>query len=125
MKNSSESQFYRSDYSLQIRGLERTIILAPTGLLLSTGWKNKDPSLVFVGFGTEYKMPVEQVHELAYGLELSKLPFLWILRNPKGLSSSELLPGQFMDQICDRGMVSLSWAPQVRLKHTYLGSLSC
>jgi hypothetical protein len=87
--------------------------------------KQRPKSVVFVGFGTEYKMPVEQVHELAYGLELSKLHFLWILRNPKGLSSSELLPGQFLDQISDRGMVSLGWAPQVRLKHTYLGSLSC
>jgi hypothetical protein len=76
--------------------------------------KQRPKSVVFVGFGTEYKMPVEQVHELAYGLELSNLPFMWILRNPEGLISSELLPSGFFDRICDRGMVSLGWAPQVR-----------
>lgn len=75
--------------------------------------KQRPKSVVFVGFGTEYKMPVEQVHELAYGLELSKLPFIWILRKPEGLSSEELLPAGFLDRISDRGMVSLGWAPQV------------
>ncbi|XP_059447002.1 UDP-glycosyltransferase 91C1-like [Corylus avellana] len=77
--------------------------------------KQTPKSVVFVGFGTEYKMPVEQVHELAYGLELSKLPFIWILRNPQGLSTSELLPSGFFDRISDRGMVSLGWAPQVEI----------
>lgn len=50
--------------------------------------------MVFVGFGSEYKMPIEQVHEMAYGVELSELPFIWILRKP-GVSSSELLPDGF------------------------------
>jgi hypothetical protein len=82
--------------------------------------KQRPKSVVFVGFGTEYKMPVERVHELAYGLELSNLPFLWILRNPDGLSSSELLPGGFLDRIYEKGMVSLGWAPQVPLSSILL-----
>ncbi|KAJ6289906.1 hypothetical protein OIU78_025762 [Salix suchowensis] len=63
-------------------------------------------SEVFVGFGTEYKMPVQQVHELAYGIKLFKLLFIWILRKLEGLDISELLPTGFLDRTSDRGIVS-------------------
>ncbi|PIN17680.1 Soyasaponin III rhamnosyltransferase [Handroanthus impetiginosus] len=43
----------------------------------------KPKSIVFVGFGSEYKMPIEQINELDFSLELSKLPFLRILRKPQ------------------------------------------
>ena len=47
-------------------------------------WLNnqKPKSVVFVGFGSECKLTKYQVHEIAYGLELSELPFLWALRKP-------------------------------------------
>ncbi|KAB5515968.1 hypothetical protein DKX38_026616 [Salix brachista] len=65
-----------------------------------------DVSEVFVGFGTEYIVPVQQVHELAHGIKLSKLLFIWILRKPEGLDISELLPTGFLDRTSDRGIVS-------------------
>lgn len=70
--------------------------------------------MVFVGFGSEYKMPIEQVHEMAYGVELSELPFIWILRKP-GVSSSELLPDGFLARISNRGKVYLGWEPQLEI----------
>ncbi|KAJ6349923.1 hypothetical protein OIU78_006170 [Salix suchowensis] len=84
--------------------------------------KQERKSVVFVGFGTEYKMPVKQVHELAHGIELSKLPFIWILRKPEGLDISELLPAGFLDRTSDRGNVCLGWAPQPEiLAHPAVG----
>lgn len=79
-------------------------------------------SVLFVGFGTEYKMPLELIHELAYGLELSGLPFIWVLREPKGIENSELLPPGFLARTAQRGLVSLGWAPQVNiLSHSAIG----
>lgn len=84
--------------------------------------KQGPKSVVFVGFGSEYKMPIEQVHELAYGIELSELPFIWILRKPEGLSSSQLLPAGFLARTSNRGLVSLGWAPQLEiLAHPAIG----
>ncbi|KAL2231494.1 UNVERIFIED_CONTAM: putative UDP-rhamnose:rhamnosyltransferase 1 [Sesamum indicum] len=82
----------------------------------------KPKSVLFVGFGSEYKMPVEQIHELAYSLELSRLPFLWILRKPQGVDSSDLLPPGFANRTLSQGVVLLGWAPQLEiLAHPAIG----
>ncbi|KAA8545665.1 hypothetical protein F0562_020884 [Nyssa sinensis] len=84
--------------------------------------KQKLKSVVFVGFGSEYKMPIEEVHEMAIGLELSNLPFIWILRKPEGIDSLALLPPGFLTRISDRAMVNLGWAPQLEiLAHPAIG----
>ncbi|TQE01262.1 hypothetical protein C1H46_013169 [Malus baccata] len=50
-------------------------------------------SVVFVGFGSECKLSKERVFEIAHGLELSGLPFLWALRKPKWANSdADALP---------------------------------
>ncbi|XP_048129019.1 putative UDP-rhamnose:rhamnosyltransferase 1 [Rhodamnia argentea] len=89
-------------------------------------WLDKQArkSVVFVGFGTEYKMPPEEIRELAYGLELSEMPFFWILRMPGGLEfdSSELLPDGFLVRTSKRSMVSIGWVPQLAiLGHPAIG----
>lgn len=82
----------------------------------------KPKSVVFVGFGSEYKMPIEQIHELAFSLELSRLPFLWILRKPQGVDSSDLLPRGFANRTLSQGVVLLGWAPQLEiLAHPAIG----
>ena len=71
-------------------------------------------------------MPIEQVHELAYGVELSELPLIWILRKPEGVSSSELLPDGFLARISNGGKVCLDWAPQLEiLAHPAIGDCLC
>ena len=71
-------------------------------------------------------MPIEQVHELAYGVELSELPLIWILRKPEGVSSSELLLDGFLARISNGGKVCLDWAPQLEiLAHPAIGDCLC
>ena len=79
-------------------------------------------SVLFVGFGSEYKMPLEEIHELAFSLELSRSPFLWILRKPQGVDSSDLLPPGFASRTQSQGLVVLGWAPQQKiLAHPAIG----
>ncbi|XP_073022793.1 putative UDP-rhamnose:rhamnosyltransferase 1 [Primulina eburnea] len=82
----------------------------------------KAKSVVFVGFGSEYKMPIEQIHELAFGIELSRLPFVWILRKPQEVHSSDLLPPGFANRTLSQGMVIHGWVPQLEiLAHSAIG----
>lgn len=84
--------------------------------------QQQSKSVLFVGFGSEYKMPIKEVHELAYGIEHSELPFLWILRKPEGLDGSDLLPTGFLARTSTRGTVCLGWAPQLQiLAHPAIG----
>lgn len=67
-------------------------------------------------------MPIEEIHELAFSLELSRLPFIWILRKPQGVDSSELLPPCFAERTLNQGVVLLGWAPQLEiLSHQGIG----
>ncbi|XVE73823.1 hypothetical protein DITRI_Ditri11bG0149500 [Diplodiscus trichospermus] len=83
----------------------------------------KPKSVVFVGFGSECKLNKEQICEIAYGLELSGLPFLWALRKPDGaLSELDALPSGFTERTHGRGVVCIGWAPQLEiLGHPSIG----
>ncbi|GLU08208.1 hypothetical protein SLE2022_251320 [Rubroshorea leprosula] len=85
--------------------------------------KQKPKSVVFVGFGSECKLSKEQVHEIAHGLELSELPFLWALRKPDWADGDhDALPPGFSDRTHDRGVVQFGWAPQSEiLGHKSIG----
>ncbi|KAL9253058.1 putative UDP-rhamnose:rhamnosyltransferase 1 [Drosera capensis] len=84
----------------------------------------QDPkSVIFVGFGSEHKFTKEQVFEIAFGLELSRLPFLWALRKPDwAVEDSDALPMGFMERMQGKGIVSFGWAPQLEiLAHPSIG----
>ncbi|KAL0920369.1 hypothetical protein M5K25_009499 [Dendrobium thyrsiflorum] len=100
----------------------------PVGLLppsIEQGWhasldwldKQGQGSTVYVAFGSEVKLSVAQVKEIAVGLELSGLHFVWALRArsmPVGLMESIKVHG--------RGLVCIDWVPQVRiLAHPSIG----
>ncbi|KAL4180189.1 hypothetical protein AMTRI_Chr13g123990 [Amborella trichopoda] len=73
-------------------------------------------SIVFVGFGTETRLSMDEVHEMAFGLELSGLPFVWLLKKPQeGCEGMDLLPQGFETRISNRGVVHVGWAPQAQL----------
>ncbi|XP_050873491.1 putative UDP-rhamnose:rhamnosyltransferase 1 [Lathyrus oleraceus] len=85
--------------------------------------KQATKSVVFVGFGSECKLSKEQVSEIAYGLEVSKLPFLWGLRKPDWASNDQdFLPIGFSERTCERGLVCMGWIPQQEiLAHSSIG----
>ncbi|KAL3620221.1 hypothetical protein CASFOL_035133 [Castilleja foliolosa] len=77
----------------------------------------KENSTVFVSFGTEYLLKKEEIEEVAGGLEMSGLNFIWVLRFPR-----EALPEGFVERVGERGRVVEKWAPQTRiLRHSSVG----
>ncbi|XP_071687013.1 UDP-glucosyltransferase 29-like [Rutidosis leptorrhynchoides] len=81
-------------------------------------------STVFVSFGSEYFLSNADLAEIAYGLEMSNVNFIWVLRFPKGENRTidEALPQGFIERVKSRGLVMDGWAPQARiLGHKNIG----
>ncbi|CAD6213687.1 unnamed protein product [Miscanthus lutarioriparius] len=77
-------------------------------------WLDAQPpsSVVYVALGSEVPLRVDQVHELALGLELAGTRFLWALRNPGGVPDADILPAGFQERTGGRGLVTTGWVPQ-------------
>lgn len=83
--------------------------------------KQRVNSVVYVSLGTEASLPREELAELALGLEKSKVPFFWALRN-EPTRSEPLIPDGFDDRVGGRGMLHVGWVPQVKiLSHESVG----
>ncbi|CAN6338758.1 unnamed protein product [Urochloa humidicola] len=89
------------------------------------GWLDtREPgSVLYVSFGSLAAMDPHEFVELAWGLALSKRPFLWVVR-PKvirGFESGDL-PYGVKEEVGDRSMI-VSWAPQEEvLAHPAVGA---
>ncbi|KAL5569565.1 hypothetical protein UlMin_026140 [Ulmus minor] len=79
-------------------------------------WLNRKDksSVVFVSFGSEYFLSNNEIEEIAHGLELSEVNFIWVIRFPVGekVKIEEALPNEFLKRVGERGMVMEGWAPQ-------------
>ncbi|KAH7850663.1 hypothetical protein Vadar_001176 [Vaccinium darrowii] len=89
-------------------------------------WLNKKGfgSTVFVSFGSEYYLSKEEMEEMAHGLELSGVNFIWVLRFPVGekVNVEEAMPKGFLERVRERGLIVQGWAPQVKiLEHPNVG----
>lgn len=86
----------------------------------------QDGSVVLVSFGSGGTLSLDQIHELAIGLEMSGHKFLWILRSPDEKASNAsfftassqtdplgFLPEGFLARTAKRGFIVRSWAPQI------------
>ncbi|KAK4431110.1 UDP-glucosyltransferase 29 [Sesamum alatum] len=82
-------------------------------------------STVFASFGSEYFLSANEIKEIAHGLELSGLNFIWVLRFHRGdekIKIEEKLPEGFLERVEGRGRVVEEWAPQRRiLSHPSVG----
>ncbi|KAL8551723.1 hypothetical protein ACS0TY_000699 [Phlomoides rotata] len=80
---------------------------------------------VFVSFGTEYFLSEKEIEEIAHGLEMSGVNFIWVVRFPlseRAYKIEERLPLGFVERVGGRGMVVEGWAPQrVILSHPSVG----
>ncbi|KAL3838246.1 hypothetical protein ACJIZ3_022837 [Penstemon smallii] len=81
-------------------------------------------STVYVSFGSEYFLKKEDIQEIAYGLELSNVDFIWVIRSPKGeeIEVAEVLPEGFLERVGEKGKILEKWAPQAKiLSHGSVG----
>lgn len=82
--------------------------------------KHRNGRVVYVALGSEVTLSQDQITELALGLEISQMPFLWAWRKPTGDSAE--LPEGFKERTRDHGLVWTKWAPQPRiLSHDSVG----
>ncbi|XVF65017.1 hypothetical protein PTKIN_Ptkin09bG0213000 [Pterospermum kingtungense] len=101
-------------------------------------WMNKQPkeSVLYISFGSMGVLSVEQMTELAWGLELSQQRFIWVVRPPKAKTGVDFnpefgvcndmsiyLPEGFMSRTQERGLVVPHWASQLEiLSHPSCGA---
>ncbi|XP_058204981.1 UDP-glucosyltransferase 29-like [Rhododendron vialii] len=86
--------------------------------------KKNDSSTVFVSFGSEFFLSREEIQEVAHGLEISGVNFIWVVRFPVGETTrvEEALPKGFLDRVGERGLIVEGWAPQAQiLAHSSTG----
>ncbi|MCO5597471.1 hypothetical protein L7F22_051549 [Adiantum nelumboides] len=78
-------------------------------------WLNTHPkaSVIYASFGSNVKISIEEIQELAVGLEESQQPFLLVIRPDLVAHGTYLdaLPINFVERNQGRGRVS-SWVPQ-------------
>ncbi|XP_061341282.1 putative UDP-rhamnose:rhamnosyltransferase 1 [Gastrolobium bilobum] len=108
---------------LPVERPERGIVDGSWGKISEWLDKQATKSVVFVGFGSECKLSKDQVFEIALGLEVSGLPFLWALRKPSwAINDHDSLPSGFNERTSKRGLVWMGWAPQQEiLAHPSIG----
>ncbi|XP_049381453.1 beta-D-glucosyl crocetin beta-1,6-glucosyltransferase-like [Solanum stenotomum] len=81
-------------------------------------------STIFVSFGNEYFLSKEEMEELAFGLELSNVNFIWVVRFPEREKRNveDVLPKGFLERIGERGRVLDKCVLQSRiLNHSSIG----
>uniref|UniRef100_A0A0D9W0B8 Glycosyltransferase n=1 Tax=Leersia perrieri TaxID=77586 RepID=A0A0D9W0B8_9ORYZ len=76
-------------------------------------WLDAQPpkSVIYVALGSEAPVTASNLHELALGLELAGVRFLWALR----AHGEILLPEGFVERTRRRGVVWTGWVPQVEV----------
>ncbi|KAL1539081.1 beta-D-glucosyl crocetin beta-1,6-glucosyltransferase [Salvia divinorum] len=103
--------------------------LVPTGPLISHGdgddqdlevmkWlgEREEGSTLYISFGSENYVSNEEMVEIAKGLELSGVNFIWVARSPAGEEAgSAAVPEEFEERMREKGVVVRGWAPQAAI----------
>lgn len=81
----------------------------------------KRGSTLYISFGSENYPSEEQIVEIAKGLEMSDVNFIWVARPPAG-EAPAAMPEGFEERTRERGVVVREWAPQAAiLAHESVG----
>ncbi|XP_040968584.1 UDP-glycosyltransferase 91C1-like, partial [Gossypium hirsutum] len=88
----------------------------------------QEKSVFYVALGSEVSLSQESMHELAFGIEKSGLPFIWVVRKPHlveeqfcrqgrtlPLFIEDMIPPSLKNVFSKQGMVLRGWAPQLRI----------
>ncbi|KAI9078687.1 hypothetical protein K1719_039367 [Acacia pycnantha] len=121
---------------------EEATIVYPVGPIIQTGLTNREiesdclkwldlqppNSVLFISFGSGGSLSEDQINDLALGLEMSNVRFLWVnvkapnnkasasyLTKPENDQLDSFLPKGFQERTRERGLVMASWAPQVEV----------
>jgi hypothetical protein len=84
-------------------------------------------SVVYVAFGNRSAARLDQIREIAAGLEASGYPFLWVLKTTKvdrddDAELADVLGDGFLERVQGRGLVTKGWVVQeALLKHPAVG----
>ncbi|CAN4096168.1 unnamed protein product [Withania somnifera] len=90
----------------------------PTNLWVESDpiqWLNSKPngSVMYISFGSLANIGRQDILEMAHGLLLSRVSFLWVVRPDITWSlESNLLPSRFEDNVKDRGLL-VQWCSQI------------
>ncbi|KAK3205775.1 hypothetical protein Dsin_019821 [Dipteronia sinensis] len=132
IKTSREMEAKYVDYLTLLLGKQ----MVPVGFLVQEAtnidhteimdWlsKKEPSSVVYVSFGSEYSLTEEEMEEIAHGLELSQVSFIWIVRfrNRDKSTIDEALPEGFQERVGGRGLIVEGWVPQAEiLRHPSVG----
>ncbi|KAM3217575.1 UDP-glycosyltransferase 86A1 [Capsicum annuum] len=89
-----------------------------------TQWLDAKPhgSVLYVSFGSVALVNKEDILELAHGLMLSEVNFVWVLRfNFLGQDEKSILPDGFEGKVKDRGLI-VPWCNQMKvISHSAIG----
>ncbi|TMW96043.1 hypothetical protein EJD97_007995 [Solanum chilense] len=89
-----------------------------------TQWLDDKPrgSVLYVSFGSVALVNKEDILELAHGLMLSEVNFIWVLRfNFLGQDENDILPVGYKEKVKDRGLL-VPWCNQPRvISHSAVG----
>ncbi|CAA3020998.1 beta-D-glucosyl crocetin beta-1,6-glucosyltransferase-like [Olea europaea subsp. europaea] len=79
--------------------------------------KKNQFSTVFISLGSENYLSREQMEEMAQGLELCDVNFIWVIRFPGGEATGlkEALPEGFLERVQGKGVIVQGWAPQAKI----------
>lgn len=80
-----------------------------------TDWLNSKPpgSVLYISFGSYAQVNLQEIREIAHGLLLSRVNFIWVLRTYTGDSNdtNNVFPVGFLDDVKDRGLI-VPWCNQ-------------
>ncbi|XP_051130726.1 UDP-glycosyltransferase 86A1-like isoform X2 [Andrographis paniculata] len=73
-------------------------------------------SVLYVSFGSVVQIPKQELHEIAHGLLLSGVDFLWVVRAGISSDGGDVLPEGYEEKIrdSDRGLV-VPWCDQIKV----------